>query len=118
MNRIFIFLLMMPLFAFSQKWEYKYDGNSFDGYKRIAFINALDNNEQAITLGLVNSSDRLNLINGINQKNNNGIDQLSLRLIFQNEFQPEKLLLAFDQDKKYYVINFSYNENSIWIHHA
>jgi hypothetical protein len=117
MKYVFI-LLFTPFVSLSQKWQYQYAGNTFDGFKRIAIVNTTDVDGEILMLGVVNISDKFNLINGINSKDKNGIDNLSIRLILNNNIDPESILLAFDQDKTYYKLNFNYSDGIIYIKNA
>jgi hypothetical protein len=106
-------LILVPILMFSQKWEYKYYGNSFDGFVRISAIQNFEN-----TLAIVNSSDSLNIVNGAGQGIKNGIDKLSIRLLIKGNSNPQRVLMAFDQEQKYYIANFTTDGNLIFIENA
>lgn len=115
-NIILLLLTFSTSVLFSQNWKFQKVGNSFDGFGKIAAVQInLENEEQAM-LGVVNKSDQLNLTWGINDKN--GINKLSVVFLIPDYITPQKVLMAFDDETKNYLINFSYADNKIYIRNA
>lgn len=114
MKNIILFLVsVVPSVLYSQQWQYNYIGNSFDGFARIASVQ-IDNS----MLGIVNESDSINLRFAIGKGLKNGIDQLSIRLVFPDDVAPTKVLLAFDHEQKHYLVNFRFADRKIYINNA
>jgi len=111
-----IILFLFPYISFSQVWKYQKVGNNFDGFAKAAAVQIKTIDDQQAMLAVLNTSDELNLTWGINKKN--GINYLSIRVISPNDIIPEKILMAFDNEKTYYELNFSYSEKKIFIENA
>lgn len=117
MKNIFtLFLSFLPTILFSQNWEFQEFGNSFDGFGKLAAVQINLDNEQQAMLGIVNNSGKLNLTWGINEEN--GINKLSIIILIPNDINPQKVLMAFDDERTNYLLNFSYSENRIYISNA
>ena len=115
-NIILLLLTFSTSFLFSQNWKFQKVGNSFDGFGKIAAVQInLENEEQAM-LGVVNKSDQLNLTWGINDTN--GLNKLSVIFLVPNDEAPRKVLMAFDDERTNYLINFSNYDNKIYIKNA
>ncbi len=91
-------------------------GNSFDGFAKAAAVQIVTSDEEQVMLAVVNSSNNLKIEWGINEKN--GINNLSIQIIVPNDIKPQKVLMAFDDDRKYYIINFFYSNNKVFIENA
>jgi hypothetical protein len=115
-NILLLFLSFSPSLLFSQEWIYQKTGNSFDGFVRAAVVQINVDDEQQAMLGLVNKSADLNLVWGINEKN--GLDNLSVVFLLPNEITPQKVLMAFDEERTNYLLNFSFSEKRIFIENA
>lgn len=117
MKNIFtLFLTFLPTILFSQNWEFQEFGNSFDGFGKLAAVQIILENEQPTMLGVVNNSGELNLTWGINDTN--GINKLSIIFLIPNDITPQKVLMAFDDERTNYLLNFSYSDNRIYISNA
>ena len=115
-NIFYLIFIFFPTLLFSQKWEFKKLGNSFDGFGKTAGILISEGTDQQTLLAVLNKSDELNLVWGANKKN--GINNLSVRLLIPSEITPQKVLMAFDEERTYYQLNFSYSDNLIFIENA
>ena len=115
-NILTLLLIFLPTILFSQNWEFQEFGNSFDGFGKLAAVQITLENEQPTMLGVVNNSGELNLTWGINDTN--GINKLSIIFLIPNDITPQKVLMAFDDEKTNYLLNFSYSENRIYISNA
>ena len=115
-NAIILLFIFSPTFLFSQGWEFRKLGNSFDGFAKSAAVLIDVENEQKAMLGVINESDELNIKWGVNEKN--GINKLSVRLLIPSEINPKQVLMAFDEERTNYLLNFSYSEGKIFIENA
>ena len=117
MKNIFTLILsFLPTLLFSQNWEFQEFGNSFDGFGKLAAVQITLENEEETMLGIVNNSGELNLTWGINEEN--GINKLSIIILIPNDINPQKVLMAFDDERINYLLNFSYSDNRIYISNA
>ena len=111
-----LFLTFSPTLLFSQKWIFQKTGNSFDGFGKMAGVQINLADEEQALLAVVNKSDELNLILSTNEKN--GIGNLSVRILIPNDITPQKVLIAFDEERTNYMLNFSYSDRIIFIENA
>jgi hypothetical protein len=105
-NTFILFFIFSPTLLFSQGWKFQKLGNSFDGFAKAAAVQINVENDQQAMLAVLNESDELNLIWGANKKN--GINNLSIRIVTPSEITPQKVLMAFDDERTNYLLNFSY----------
>lgn len=115
-NTFILFFIFSPTLLFSQGWKFQKLGNSFDGFAKAAAVQINVENDQQAMLAVLNESDELNLIWGANKKN--GINNLSIRIVTPSEITPQKVLMAFDDERTNYLLNFSYSERKIFIENA
>lgn len=115
-NIIILLFISIPTFLFSQGWEYRKLGNSFDGFAKTAAVLIDLENEQNAMLAVLNESDEISLTWGINEQN--GINKLSIRILIPSDVNPQKVLMAFDEERTNYLVNFSYSEDKIFIKNA
>ena len=104
-NTFILLLIFSPTLLFSQLWKFQKLGNSFDGFAKAAAVQINVENEQLAMLAVLNKSEELNLIWGVNKKN--GINNLSIRLLIPSDITPQKVLMAFDDELTTYLLNFS-----------
>lgn len=116
MKVLITIFLFLPLSLFSQNWIFENLGNSFDGYKKVAYVNDTDDGKLRATLGVVNFSESRILTWGTDEKN--GVVNLGLFLIVTDEISPSKILLAFDENNSYYIVNFTKSDKKISIVNA
>ena len=115
-NTILLIFALCPIFLFSQRWECQKLGNSFDGFaKAAAILVDLQNGEKAM-LGVLNESDNVILKWAVNEVD--GINKLSVRIILPGLINPQKVLMAFDEERTNYLVNFSYSDGIIFIENA
>lgn len=111
---IFALLLFIPRDAYSQNWDFQNIGNSFDGFKKIALVESISQSKLKAVLGVVNSSANRTLKWQWGE-GNKGLDMVNLILMPDDEISPNQILLAFDEDNSYYIVNFTQEEKQIYI---
>lgn len=117
--KVFItIILLLPLSVMAQNWEFNNIGNSFDGFKRIALVKSLPDSKLKAVLGVVNSSASRTLKLHWGGDVKDGLDMLSLVLLPDDEISPNQILLAFDEENTYYIVNFTISDNKFYISSA
>lgn len=113
--KVFItFLLLLPMSIIAQNWVFEKVGNSFDSYKKIALVENTSISKMKATLGVVNfSEDRVLKWQFGGEKN--GLDMVSLTIVPNDEISANQILLAFDEENSYYIVNFTQEDNRIYI---
>jgi hypothetical protein len=107
---------IFPFSLYSQTWKFEIAGNAFDGFGKVAFAENNPYDTQKGTLGIVNYSEKRVIKWG--DLGENGLDNLNLELILKDQISPEKIMIAFDEEKVFYILNFSKNEKGISISNA
>lgn len=109
MIKFLIPFLLIPISIYSQNWQFENTGNAFDGFKKVAFTINSPEDELYASLGVLNFSE--NRIIKWGDLGGNGIDNLKLILILKEQILADKLLMSFDEEKAYFILNYYEKDN-------
>jgi hypothetical protein len=116
MRFLIILWFLLPFSLYSQTWKFENAGNAFDGFGKLAFAENSPYDNQKGTIGVVNYSAKRVIKWG--DLGENGLDNLNLKLILKDRISPEKIMIAFDDEKVFYILNFIDNEKSFSVLNA
>lgn len=112
--KVFITLfLFIPLSLVAQNWTFQNIGNSFDGFKKLALVESISESKLKAVLGVVNYSANRTIKWHWGGDEKDGLDMVSLVLLPDDEITPNQILLAFDEENSYYIVNFTQEDKRI-----